>query len=201
MSTILLSVAAGMATGAPVPPPSYTAAGSLTDPNGAPVYPAWVGAYDAESGSLLQIVDVEPSGSYVIPGLPRTVQLLAKPYFGSPLAAQWLFDQDLSTTQTESFELEIGAPVTFTLRDRQGNPVEGAEVRAYPAQAHRLDGKGIIDFALTDANGTATIIAPTFSHLVADGSQLGYLPSWRFNRRLSTAGTSLDFTIDVGTPV
>ena len=46
----------------------------------------------------------------------------------------------------------------------------------------------------------ATLVAPRYAHLVADASSQGYLPSWRFRRRLSTGGTSQLFTLDTGTP-
>ncbi len=199
-TALLISLATWLS---PTPVPSqstWTAAGAVTTPQNAPVAGATVAAFDPASLDLIELVEVDAAGFFQIDNLPVSVHLFAKPPAGSDLAGQWLFDQDLQISQAETFLLRHGAPVSFTVQDRQGNPVEGAEVAAYTAGAHRLNGIGVIDVAVTGADGTATLVAPRYAHLVADASSQGYLPSWRFRRRLSTAGTAQLFTLDTGSP-
>ncbi len=199
LSTLLISLTAGLSPAVVPAQSTWTAAGAVTTLQGAPVIGASVAAFDSTSLDLIELIEVDANGLFQVDDLPASVHLFAKPPEGSDLAGQWLFDQDLQISQAETFLLRRGAPVSVTVRDRQGNPVEGAEVAAYTAGAHRLNGIGVIDVALTGADGTAALIAPRYAHLVADASSQGYLPSWRFRRRLSTSGTAQLFTLDTGT--
>ena len=199
-STVLLSLLAGLSPSTTPLPEAWTAAGSVITPQEAPVPGASVAAFDPVSLQLIDLVETDSSGLFQIEDLPSSVHLFARPPEGSDLAGQWLFDLDLQANHAETFRLRRGAPVSFTVRDRKGLPVEGAEVAAYTAGAHRLNGIGVIDVAVTGTDGTATLVAPRYAHLVADASSQGYLPSWRFRRRLSTAGTAQFFTLDAGAP-
>lgn len=202
LTTCLLSLAAGLSPGASASPSEWTAEGSVLDHQGVAAPGATVAAFDPLTLEIIGAPSVvDSNGNYRIEDLPQSVHLVAGPAEGSPLAASWLFDQDLLANQAESFQLALGAPVSITVLDRQGETVAGAQVAAYTAGVHRLGEIGVVDTATTGPDGTATLMAPTFAHLVADASDQGLLPSWRFRRRLSTSGNSYSFTVDQGAPV
>ena len=139
-TALLISLATGLSPTSAPSQSTWTASGAVTTPQNAPVIGASVAAFDTASLDLIELVEVDAAGFFQSDDLPASVHLFAKPPAGSDLAGQWLFDQGLVISQAETFLLRRGAPVSFTVQDRQGNPIEGAEVaarRRYPPRHGR----------------------------------------------------------------
>ena len=178
-------------------PPTGSVVGIVLQGDGAQVPDVPVALFDGESLALLEVVHSDDHGRFAFQQAPPTFHLFAHPEVTSELVGTW----KLSVPRREHHEVEVrlthGRPVHVTVTDEGGQPIEGAEVRAYDADPHG-NGTTVVVRTKTDANGEASFSSPEYAHIGVVGHDHHYLSGWRFDARIESEGAHFEFHLPAG---
>jgi len=185
------------------PPPTGELIGTVNDSLGNPVFEATVALFDAESLALVEHVETDALGRFAFQTKPATLHVYAEPPQdqGLALTGQWVFDLEGAVTETVDLVLDPGYPVVVHVKDEQGQPLAGATVDAYDACADLMGNIALKMRTTTNGQGTATIFAPTLTHLAVRDDEHGFLPTWKFRQRIRPYGRSYDVVLCEGAPL
>lgn len=142
--------------------PGPSIVGHVTDPNGAPVFHAFVCADTPfPTGRICRPTDA--AGAYRVTTRPETYLVQIIPPDGSDLLSQYVgggrtwLDANTVTVRSQNVTVDVklrrGFVVSGVVRSQTGVPLEGASVNA-------SDGQGILTATYTDATGTYSLAVP-----------------------------------------
>jgi hypothetical protein len=167
--------------------------GRVSAPSGAAAADVRMALFDALDGRLLEVTTSDERGHFAFQTAPRLYHVFAEPAPASGLAGRW----SLALARSGDVDLEVqlaqGRSLTIEVVDRRGDPVPGAEVRAYEAA---FEGQ-VVARGTSDAAGRVTMLAPLRAHLGAFGPAALDLPGWYWDHG-PEAGDSLRLTLQSG---
>jgi hypothetical protein len=161
--------------------PGPSIVGHVTDPNGSPVFHAFV-CVDTPfpTGRICRPTDA--AGAYRVTTRPETYLVQVIPPEGSALLPQYVgggrtwLDASTVTVRSQSVTVDVrlqrGVAVTGVVRSRAGVPLEGASVNVSDAQGFLTgtytDGSGAYALAVPPGRYTFDFFAPFPSQVVSD---------------------------------
>ncbi len=173
-------------------PPRGALVGLLSDPDGAGVPDAPVALFDDATLALVEITHTDEHGRFALQQAPERFHLCARPDPTKGLLPAWALDLQRGPLFAIDLVAQEGVPIVVRVRDGEGAPVAGADVRCYGLGRRATQ---VVARARTGADGRARLLAPERAHVGAFGPDPELLPAWRFHAALAE-----DETIDLELP-
>lgn len=189
---------AGIGLGGPPPAPEGALTGAVRDTFGTGLAGVEVAVFDAETLELVEHTQSDELGRFAFGVVPETMHVYAMPSDYQSLTGQWLFDLEAVATNQLEITLEPGYPVSVAVVDSAGQPVVGAEVRAYDARADLMGNIALKATATTGPDGKASLLAPARTHIGVLDEAGGHLATWKFWQRVGQSGRTYDLTLQTG---
>lgn len=169
-------------------------AGVVVDPHGAGVRGAQVALFHGRGLDLVELAETDGEGRFAFAGAPFDHHLYVRPPEGSGLVGTWALSLPAGVERNHRFALERGRSLEISVRDEEGRPVPGAEVRAYDTRHEAV----VVVRTRTDDRGRVRIDVPELAHLAALEPGTDRLPAWRFDVLTVEDGTSLVLGLPAG---
>ncbi len=178
-------------------PPTGALTGIVLDPAGDVVVDVPVALFDGDGLDMLEVTHTDEAGRFAFQHAPPVYHVLARPDAATDLVPTWLLSLQKPDQGEIELVLEPGRPVTVSVTDEAGRPIEGAEVRAYDLDSHRGESAVVVRI-LTDADGEASFPCPERAHIGVLGHEHDYLSGWRFDQSIPAAGDTYHFSLPAG---
>lgn len=161
-------------------PPRGALAGAVLDNEGRAVPDVPVALFDDASLALIEITHTDPQGRFALQQAPERFHLCARPAASTGLLPGWLLDLERGPSMAIDLVLQRGIPIDVAVRDGEGHPVPGADVRCYRIESRACQ---VVARIRTDVRGRARLLAPARAHVGVFGPEPELLPAWSFYAR------------------
>lgn len=158
-------------------PPQGALVGLVTDADGNGVPAAPVALFDDATLALVEIAHTDEHGRFALQQAPERFHLCARPAPESGLLPAWALDLERGPLFSIDLVLQTGIEIDVRVRDEEGRPIAGADVRCYGIERRACQ---VVARQRTDEHGRARLLAPARAHVGVFGPDPEQLPAWSF---------------------